>query len=1191
MLQKMILDMNPKSHIIQAGMIVALAFFFVSTAQAQPPEIRPGRTDVGSLDRGDSQTASNQSGDEKSAGDETKDAVEDIASSADPDVTEEDVEKLTTRLAANPEVPEEVKQSIAAKIKAAADSIARTKKLNAQAIADQKSIAEAASKAEALRNRLAEKPSQFEDLTDPSSNLSDLVAKLATLKPDLQIAQEKVRQLAEEATRRSNRRSAITEELTSNPSKIADVKARLNAAVPVDFTALEADAFRVMLKAELQELNAVVPAYNAEQSKYEAEKAGDLLNLQLQLAQRTEARLQQQTERLSKLIADKRRADARYVADQLRAFANGEVVASPYQAGADLPKVEALTRDSDIEVARTTAEYAETNVTVTADIATVSQKVANAAERLDDIRELVASMNNKIDRVGLTGAIGLELRKHLKDLPDTRLLSAEARVRHDAVQEIDFDRLELEDELKDTAKRLATIRTSLDEQPSDVELRLLVDQHESMKLLISGYSDQFDQLIRLDVKEKELVREVDKYKSFIQEQVLWIRSHRTPSLDDLNELKGSLVEVSKQSNWASVVHRVWVDVKSKTWIYAIFTLLVIILLGIQNRFRRSLAEIAEVARKPSCRTFRITVRGLVLTTVLAAAWPSLPAFLSWRLLQENVSGSFARAVGEGLKAFAAGFFTLNVLRHLCRPSGLGPVHFGWPKACANKLRRETYRLMWLLLPLLFSKAMLHALSLSAAQVLERIVFITGLLVMAWFQARVLHPDKGIFANWAFNAGRWIYQLRWVAFCAIIGLPLILAVMAATGFYYTAYELSWRLNVTTWIVISLLIFRSFLMRLFLVQHRELRLEQARVKRQALIDNAGGQTDQIPAPIVEEVVDLKEVSSQSKRLSDSMLIIAGLLLTALVWADVHPALSVLDKWTVWTTTVDESVAYIDANDGSSKVRTDQIRVPITFADCMISFAVLALTVTATRNLPGFLEITVLQRLPIEPSVRYALRMVSQYLLVVIGTLIAFSNIGIGWDKVQWLAAALTVGLGFGLQEIFANFISGLIILFERPIRITDVVTIGDVSGSVSQIRMRATTITDWDLKEYIVPNKEFITGRLLNWTLTDKVNRVVVEVGVAYGTDTKLARDLLIEAAQDLEEVLDEPGPLATFEQFGNSTLNLRLRCYLPNLENRLQTITNLHEKIDEKFKAANVEISFPQLDLHVVDIPQGDGQSK
>ncbi len=200
--------------------------------------------------------------------------------------------------------------------------------------------------------------------------------------------------------------------------------------------------------------------------------------------------------------------------------------------------------------------------------------------------------------------------------------------------------------------------------------------------------------------------------------------------------------------------------------------------------------------------------------------------------------------------------------------------------------------------------------------------------------------------------------------------------------------------------------------------------------------------------------------------------------------------------------------------------------------------------------------------------------------IGTIAACSTIGLQWSQIQWLATALTFGLAFGLQEMFANFVAGLIILLERPIRVGDVVTVDDVTGVVSRIRIRATSITNWDRKEYVVPNKEFITGRLLNWTLSDKVNRVVVEVGLAYGSDTEKARELLLQAANDHPSVLKDPASIASFEGFGDNSLNLVLRTFLPSLENRLQVISELHTAIDLAFRQAGLEIAFPQRDLHI-----------
>jgi potassium efflux system protein len=259
-------------------------------------------------------------------------------------------------------------------------------------------------------------------------------------------------------------------------------------------------------------------------------------------------------------------------------------------------------------------------------------------------------------------------------------------------------------------------------------------------------------------------------------------------------------------------------------------------------------------------------------------------------------------------------------------------------------------------------------------------------------------------------------------------------------------------------------------------------------------------------------------------------------------------------------------------------------VTLSDLGLAILIAVVTFVLSRNGPGLLEMSVLQQLPLDASVRYAITTLVSYAIVLIGTIAACSTIGLQWSQIQWLATALTFGLAFGLQEIFANFVAGLIILLERPIRVGDIVTVDEVSGVVSRIRIRATSITNWDRKEYVVPNKEFITGRLLNWTLSDKINRIVINVGLAYGSDTELARELLLAAAAEHPLVLKDPNPMATFEGFGDNSLNFVLRAFLPSLENRLDVVHELHTAIDRSFRSAGLEIAFPQRDLHIRSIP-------
>ncbi|MEA3278452.1 MAG: mechanosensitive ion channel [Pseudomonadota bacterium] len=229
---------------------------------------------------------------------------------------------------------------------------------------------------------------------------------------------------------------------------------------------------------------------------------------------------------------------------------------------------------------------------------------------------------------------------------------------------------------------------------------------------------------------------------------------------------------------------------------------------------------------------------------------------------------------------------------------------------------------------------------------------------------------------------------------------------------------------------------------------------------------------------------------------------------------------------------------------------------------------------------LEIILLKFSEMPASSRYTVTTVTNYVIVTAGIVLVFKTIGADWSQLQWLVAALGVGIGFGLQEIVANFISGIIVLFERPIRIGDVVTVGDTDGTVTRIRSRATTIRSWDGKELLVPNKEFITGRLLNWTLSDQATRIVLSVGVAYGSNVRQAMRLLEEVAQENENVLDDPPPSVMFEAFGDNSLGLLLRCFVGSAELRYPTISALNEAINDKFNSAGINIAFPQRDLHL-----------
>ncbi len=269
-----------------------------------------------------------------------------------------------------------------------------------------------------------------------------------------------------------------------------------------------------------------------------------------------------------------------------------------------------------------------------------------------------------------------------------------------------------------------------------------------------------------------------------------------------------------------------------------------------------------------------------------------------------------------------------------------------------------------------------------------------------------------------------------------------------------------------------------------------------------------------------------------------------------------------------------------DGSPSKQIIETTTPITLGDLASALIIFTLALMVSKNLPSLLRLTLLKWLPFDEGAKYAIKAVTGYAVVIVGIILSFGAIGVGWAKVQWLAAAVTVGLGFGLQEIFANFVSGLIILAERPIRIGDTVTVGGIEGTVTRIRIRATTIEAWDKRELVIPNKEFITGQLINWTLSNEIMRVVVAVGIAYGSDVEKAIRLLKDITGKNPEILEEPPAKIIFKEFGDSALILEVRAFVNGLPNYLPTLTALNLDINRTFKEENLEIAFPQRDLHI-----------
>jgi potassium efflux system protein len=703
--------------------------------------------------------------------------------------------------------------------------------------------------------------------------------------------------------------------------------------------------------------------------------------------------------------------------------------------------------------------------------------------------------------------------------------------------------------------------------------QLARNRREALRELQTVYGRYIGQLTSLDLAERQLVSLSGDFTRYIDDQLLWIPGRGIEALVGPAAVGNALLWFLSPTNWLELIQDLWALLFGKLGLLLLVALAFILLVTMRRRAFRSLIAVAEDTRRIRTDSFLLTLRALGLTLVIVGALPFLMVSLGWLMSRVPTAGTFSLMMANGLMRAGLTLFSLGFLRQICLPNGLGDCHLSWPKPIRESIAREIGWLIPVVVPLGFLvAASVGSVVPLSAQGFGQLAFIALMFVSAVFLYRLLN-SKGRLMLTAREQGEpgALVQLHFIWFPLFVLLPLALALIAALGYQYAAVNLKEQAEVTFWFFVVLFLLKEMLLRSLYVAERRLRLQDALRRRDELRAQREReeQHEDEAAPVISldiPELDFDQLGDQAKRLIRAGYLFSAVIGTWFIWSDLLPALGFLNS----TELPFQASRIIDG------VAKD---VPVTLGDLVAGLIIAVITLMAAKNLPGILEITLLQRLPLEPGARYAITSLSQYLIAGIGLITAFSSLGLQWSSIQWLVAALSVGLGFGLQEIVANFISGIILLFERPIRVGDVVTVNNTTGKVSRIRIRATIITNWERQELLIPNKQFITSEVINWTLTDKVNRIMITVGVAYGSDVPKAMQLMLDAANENAEVLEDPQPVASFEAFGDNALTLFLRSYLGNMDYRLATITALHQAINDKFVEAGIEIAFPQRDVH------------
>lgn len=848
-----------------------------------------------------------------------------------------------------------------------------------------------------------------------------------------------------------------------------------------------------------------------------------------------------------------------------------------------------------LELAERNAELAEQLLSNTQSLTAERQSLAEYERTREQITTMARDTQARLRLGTHNAAIGYWLWQQRQDMPSLLALGAQ---RTRIQQNLGQLRLELYDQ---SEARFALGNQELGDSPAssaptaeNTENTENAETPESPAAPVSiaatgaawrsaqaGLIDQYEQLLRRRISVLEqtdsalqtILTRGQELRLLMDQQLLWIPSHQPIGAQWLVQWRDQarqLTDLAAELRTASGL--LTADIGANPLPYLLIALGLLVLLTLRLRAPRQLRAISQRMGQPADDRFSLTLHALGWTLLLALPMAAATWVTGAALLETGARNLHAlEAIGHALTGLAHLVLFTSLWRALLRPGGLALAHFGWPTARVRTLRRARPVAVACILPLGFT--ILLALYYGSDTALSTwgrsaiIVLGCAMAALTWLlRHRLLQPTQpGNAQDATANPQkprllmRLMGRLLPLCFIATAGLAL-------GGYVYTGIVVLQALFASLTVVLAIVLIDGLLHRWLLLGKRRLLRQRWQEKNQQSATQTVDTEAEHTLPEPEPELNLVAVNAQTQRLLRMLYAVLLTLGLLWAWADVLPALLRLNNITLWHSTT--TIA------GKSEP------MPITLMAVCVGIVLLLLTFSMARNLPGLLELALNNTRHISGATRYTLTTLVRYAIVITGCLLAFSLFGLRWGQLQWMAAALTVGLGFGLQEIFANFVSGLILLVERPFRVGDTITIGNLTGTVMRIHTRATTVLDYDNKEIVIPNKTFITGQVTNWTLSDNITRLTIEVGVAYGSDPEQVRQLLLDAALENPKVLRDPAPNAWFMNLGESTLDFELRIYVAALGDRTVVRNDLNRRITELLAQAGIAIAYPQMDLHL-----------
>lgn len=1001
---------------------------------------------------------------------------------------------------------------------------------------------------------------QLNNLSDEPRQVSTTLSSDALNQEILQVSSQLL-EASRKAQQEQDRARDIADSLNQLPQQQSDARRQLNeverrVGAQNSNTPL-AQAQNLGLQAESARLKALVDELDLAQLS--ANNRQELSRLRSELAQKESEQLDAWLQALRNQLNNQRQREAE------KALESTELLAENSE---NLPPDIVAQFKVNRELSQALNQQAQRMVLI-------ASQQRQATNQTLQVRQALNTLREQSQWLGSSNLLGEALRAQvarLPEIPRPQQLDTE-------MAQLRVQRLRYEDQLG-KQPQLRQIRQADGEPLTSEQNRILQaqmrTQTELLNSLLRGGDTLMLELTKLKVANGQLEDALKEINEATHRYLFWTSDVSPIGFSWPLEIVQDLRRLISLDTMSQLGKASMMMLTSKETLLPLFVALILVGFSISSRrhftsfLERSSARVGKVTQDH----FWLTLRTVFWSILVASPLPVLWMTLGYGL-QAAWPFPLAVAIGDSVTATVPLLWVVMICATFARPNGLFVAHFGWPRSRVSKAMRYYLMSIGLIVPLIMALITFDNLNdreFSAS--LGRLCFMLICGALAMVTLSLKRAGIPLYLDKEGSGDNMLNRLLWNM---LLGAPLVAMLAAAIGYLATAQALLARLETSVAIWFLLLVVYHIIRRWMLIQRRRLAFDRAKHRRaEILAQRARGEeeaqhTSSPEGSMEAEVseVDLDAISTQSLRLVRSLLMLIALVSVIVLWSEIHSAFGFLENISLW--------------DVTSTVQGVESLEPITLGAVLIAILVLIITTQLVRNLPALLELAILQHLELTPGTGYAITTITKYLLMLIGGLVGFSMIGIEWSKLQWLIAALGVGLGFGLQEIFANFISGLIILFEKPIRIGDTVTIRDLTGSVTRINTRATTISDWDRKEIIVPNKAFITEQFINWSLSDSVTRVVLTVPAPVDANTEEVAQILLNAAHRCSLVIDTPAPEAFLVDLQQGIQIFELRIYAAEMGHRMPLRHEMHQLILAGFREHGIDMPFPPFQMRLESI--------